>query len=158
MSEPLNHSSDCEKIASAAAERRMAMKGFVAIAALAAGLVLASGSATASAPSLQFSRNVVHAGKIHLTEAADFDVILTNVGSETLTLTTAEITSNPNTFISPSGCAIGSTLGVGQSCLFEINIAGNEVGQIKGEFCWTAAGATITDRKCGRVTGKVIPS
>jgi len=75
-----------------------------------------------------------------------------------LTLTTAEITPNPNTFISPSGCAIWSTLGVGQSCLFEINIAGNEVGQIKGEFCWTAAGATITDRKCGRVTGKVIPS
>jgi len=134
------------------------MRGFAAIAALAAGLVVASASAAASAPSLQLSRNVVNAGKIHLTEAADFDVILTNVGSEPLTLTTAEITPNPNTFISPSGCAIGSTLGVGQSCLFEINIAGNEVGQIKGEFCWTAVGATITDRKCGRVTGKVIPS
>jgi hypothetical protein len=133
------------------------MRGFAAIAALAAGLVAASVSA-ASAPSLEFSRNVVNAGKIHLTEAADFDVILTNVGSEPLTLTTAEITPNPNTFISPSGCAIGSTLGVGQSCLFEINIAGNEVGQIKGEFCWTAVGATITDRKCGRVTGKVISS
>ena len=155
---PLNHSGDCERIASAAGRGEWPMRGFAAIAAVAAGLVVASGSAAASAPSLQFSRNVVNAGKIHLTEAADFDVILTNVGSESLTLTTAEITPNPNTFISPSGCAIGSTLGVGQSCLFEINIAGNEVGQIKGEFCWTAVGATITDRKCGRVTGKVIPS
>jgi hypothetical protein len=134
------------------------MRGFVAIAALAVALVAASASAGASAPSLQFSRNVVNVGKINLTEAADFDVILTNVGSEPLTLTTAEITPNPNTFLSPSNCAIGSTLAVGESCLFEVNISGNEVGQIKGEFCWTAVGATITDRKCGRVTGKVIAS
>ena len=132
------------------------MRGFVVIAALGAALVAASASA-ASAPSLQFSRNVVNAGKIHLTEAADFDVILTNIGTEPLMLTSAEITPNPNTGLSPSNCAIGSTLDVGQSCLFEINISGNEVGQIKGEFCWTATGATITDRQCGRVTGKVIP-
>lgn len=134
------------------------MRGFVAIPALVVALLAASASAAASAPSLQFSRNVVNAGKIHLTEAADFDVILTNVGSEPLTLTTAEITPNPNTFLSPSNCAIGSTVGVGQSCLFEVNISGNEVGQIKGEFCWTGVGATITDRECGRVTGKVIAS
>ena len=107
---------------------------------------------------MQFSRNVVNVGKIHLTEAADFDVILTNVGSEPLTLTTAEITPDPNTGLSPSACAIGSMLEVGQSCLFEINISGNEVGQIKDEFCWTAVGATITARKCGRVTGMVTPS
>jgi hypothetical protein len=131
------------------------MRGFVAIGALAVALAAASAS-SASAPALQFSRNVVNAGKIHLTEAADFDVILTNVGNEPLTLTTAEITPNPNTFLSPSNCAIGSTLGVGQSCLFEVNVAGNEVGQIKGEFCWTAVGATTTERQCGRVTGKVV--
>jgi HYDIN/CFA65/VesB-like, Ig-like domain len=131
------------------------MRGFVAIAVIAVALGAASAS-SASGPSLQFSRNLVNVGKIHLTEAADFDVILTNVGSEPLTLTTAEITPNPNTFLSPSNCAIGSTLGVGQSCLFEVNVAGNEIGQIKGEFCWTGVGATITDRQCGRVTGKVV--
>src|SRR5207248_754236 len=118
------------------------MRGFVAIAVLAAAVIAVGVSAAASQPSLQFSRNVVNAGKIHLTEAADFDVILTNVGSEPLMLTAAEITSNPNTGLSPSNCAIGSTLDVGQSCLFEVNVSGNEVGQIKGEFCWTAVGAT----------------
>ncbi len=49
---PLNHSGDYERIASAAGRGEWPMRGFAAIAALAAGLVVASGSAAASAPSL----------------------------------------------------------------------------------------------------------
>lgn len=129
------------------------MRTLIAFAALAALVVPAV--SFASRPSLEFSRNLINAGKVQLGEAADYDVILTNIGSEPVTLTTAEITPDPNTYISPSNCAIGSTLDVGQSCLFEVNIAGNEIGAIRGEFCWTAVGATVSDQECGHVIGRV---
>jgi hypothetical protein len=129
------------------------VKGACLVAAvLAAVAVSPTGAATSP---LQFSRDIIHTGKVHLGEAADYDVIMTNAGNEPLTLVSAEITPDPNTYISPSNCALGSTLDVGQSCLFEVNVSAQEVGTINDVWCWTAQGASGTVQNCGRIVGRV---
>jgi HYDIN/CFA65/VesB-like, Ig-like domain len=131
----------------------MLRRGCLVAAVLAAVGVSSTGAATSP---LQFSRTMFHAGKVPLTEAQDYDVFMTNVGNEPLTLISAEITDDPNTYITPSGCSVGATLETGQTCLFEVNISAQEVGKINDEWCWTAQGASGTVRQCGRIVGRVI--
>jgi hypothetical protein len=116
---------------------------------------------SASSSPLSFSRSTIKVGTVPIDYYADYDVFLTNVGTEPLTVVGGEITpDSPNTYMSVGACleagSIPRTLNVGETCLFEVNVGTHEVGTLNGKWCITATGATATYRKCGRIVGKVV--
>ena len=118
------------------------------------GMLVAAPAAFADTSSLTLSPNVVTVGHVAVGSTVEQTVTLTNTGNEPLTLNSFEAFGfNGNFMVNPGSCTLGTTLAAGGSCTFSVVTSPSVTGAIRGQFCYTGAGATTSDRKCGRIVG-----